>query len=128
MNPQLLKNALNDMITTLPPKSNYYNALLAELTRIYIYTYGLFDDVQVNYLTFNSIISDDLLNGHGAELVKSKSLSSILYEYVYRLSLLSINNDLNSLHKLSKILGNVKENLIMVILNEWSRLNDEAIT
>ncbi|WP_291767369.1 hypothetical protein [Caldivirga sp. UBA161] len=127
MNPQLLKSTLSEIITSLPPRSNYYNALLAELTRIYIYNYGSFDDIQVNYLTFNPTIPDDLLNGYGAELIKSRLLSSLLYEYVYRLSLLSINNDLNSLHELSKMLGNVKENLITAILNEWIKLNDEFI-
>ncbi|ABW02560.1 hypothetical protein [Caldivirga maquilingensis] len=128
MNPRLLKDTLNGILTSLSPKSNYYNALLAELTRIYIYNYGSLDDVQVNYLVFNSTVADNLLSEHSTELIKSRLLSSMLYEYIYRLSLLSINNDLNSLHELSKILGNTKENLIKAILNEWSKLNDELTT
>ncbi|MGC8571190.1 MAG: hypothetical protein ACP5L1_07720 [Caldivirga sp.] len=123
MNPQLLKNALNNIITGLPSKSSYYNAVLAELARIYIYNHGFLDDAQVNYLTFNPAIPDDILSGHSIELIKA--LGPLIYDYMYKLSLLYINNDLNSLHELSKMLGNIKENLIAVILNEWSRLSDE---
>jgi len=69
------------------------------------------------------INNDSVLMRHGVDLIKT--LGPLMYEYIYRLSILSLNNDPRSLDELSAMLGGVGRGLVDLILREWDELNNE---
>jgi len=123
-NPELLKLVLSRILNNLSSRSSYYKAVLAELTRIYIYSNDSLDDESIIYTSLNSMMNNDsVLMRHGVDLIKT--LGPLMYEYIYRLSILSLNNDPRSLDELSAMLGGVGRGLVDLILREWDELNNE---